>query len=128
MERGLELLTPADLKLVLLHLERDGLTAGRQRVRTGNFVARRVHGGEATLAELAPTLVRQEFGAGELILRQGAFPKALALIAAKATKSGGKRGAAAKKPAAKAKAAPKTTAKPKAAPKAKAAAKKPARA
>ncbi|HEY4667985.1 MAG TPA: cyclic nucleotide-binding domain-containing protein, partial [Anaerolineales bacterium] len=36
---------------------------------------------EATLTELAPSLVRQEFGAGELILRQGAFPKALVLIA-----------------------------------------------
>jgi len=36
---------------------------------------------EATLAELAPSLVKREFGAGELILRQGAFAKALALIA-----------------------------------------------
>jgi len=36
---------------------------------------------DATLTELAPSLVKQEFGAGELILRQGAFPKALALIA-----------------------------------------------
>lgn len=36
---------------------------------------------EAILAELAPSLVKQEYGAGELILRQGAFPKALALIA-----------------------------------------------
>ncbi|HQU69474.1 MAG TPA: type I DNA topoisomerase [Albidovulum sp.] len=54
--------------------------------------------------------------------------EALELIAAKATKSGGKRGGAAKKPAAKAKTASKATAKPKAAPKAKAAARKPARA
>ena len=36
---------------------------------------------EAALAELAPALVKQEFGAGELILRQGAFAKGLALIA-----------------------------------------------
>jgi hypothetical protein len=36
---------------------------------------------DATLTELAPSLVKQEFGAGELILRQAAFPKALALIA-----------------------------------------------
>ncbi len=36
---------------------------------------------EATLAELAPSLVKQQFDAGELIARQGAFPKALALIA-----------------------------------------------
>jgi len=36
---------------------------------------------EAALAQLAPSLVKQQFGAGELILRQAAFAKGLALIA-----------------------------------------------
>jgi len=36
---------------------------------------------EAALSKLAPTLEKQEFGAGDLILRQAAFPKGLVLIA-----------------------------------------------